>query len=262
MEAQLARLEPAARYRRFSAVDGNAFGVTSGTLTDSELGCFYSHYLLLQMHLDGAAHLHIIEDDIVMAKRAPFLLEQVVLSGMLDDLDLLFIESAVPMSLDFCRDGRGEYQRRIQRAADGTVTNVRFGHIPYVAGTTSYLVNRRSVRLICDILSQELDRGATRPIDILFRETAAEGKLRVRCLFPFVTSIRPGEFAGAADPDDNNRQSRFAMEMLRHSFFAECDLKAAYDLADRRLPVADADLQSRLHYRLAEFVDSPSYREF
>ncbi len=262
METQLKGLDPPAAYRRFSAVEGNAFGVAQGTLSDGELGCFYSHYLLLQMHLDGASHLHVIEDDTVMAHHAPFFLEQVVQSGTLDQCDLLFTETAVPMSLDFCKNGRDEFQSRIQRAADGTATNVRFGHVPYVAGTTSYLVNRRSIGLICDILGQELDRGATRPIDLLIREKAKEGKLRVECLFPFVTSFRPRAFASTTRPNLNEEQSRFAMEMLRHSFYVECDLKAALEQAERQLLTPDLGFQERLHYHLAGFIASGAYREF
>ena len=127
IEAHLAGLDPPVRYRRFSAVEGNAFGVASGTLSDGELGCFYSHYMVLQMHRDGATHLHVIEDDSILARHAPFFLEQVIQSGMLDECDLLFTETSVPMSLDFCRDGREQYQSRIQRGADGTA--IKIGNI-------------------------------------------------------------------------------------------------------------------------------------
>jgi GR25 family glycosyltransferase involved in LPS biosynthesis len=69
MKAQLARLNPAGRYHRFLAVDGNPLGIPSPDLAPMQTGCFTSHYLLLQMHLDQADHLHIVEEDAVLADK-------------------------------------------------------------------------------------------------------------------------------------------------------------------------------------------------
>jgi GR25 family glycosyltransferase involved in LPS biosynthesis len=258
MEAQFARLDPVARYDRFPAVDGNPYGLTGHGLTDGELGCLMSHYKLLQMHQDSATHLHIIEDDIVMARRTVSFVEQVVSSGMLDDWDILFTETTVPMVVEWCAKGRAQYRAMIERAADGTAAKIEFRLIQYFGVMASYLVNRRSVRSICEILGQELDRGARSPIDLLIRTKAREGKLRVRSLFPFITSIRPGEFPSTVR-EGIMLKSRLAMELHRYSYFVEADLKAALDLAGRRLANPNEDLQQRLHARIAGFVSTDSF---
>ena len=258
MEAQFARLDPVARYGRFPAVDGNPYGLTGHGLTDGELGCLMSHYRLLQMHQDSATHLHIIEDDIVMARRTVSFVEQVVSSGMLDDWDILFTETTVPMAVDWCARGRALYRDMIERAEDGTAAKIEFRLVQYFGVMASYLVNRRSVRSICEILGQELDRGARSPIDLLIRTKAREGKLRARSLFPFITSIRPGEFPSTVR-EGSMLKSRLAMELHRHSYFVEADLKAALDLADRRLANPDAGPQEQLHARIAGFASTDSF---
>src|SRR5271157_102699 len=78
MDAQLAQLGLTDHYRRFAAVDGNPQGLASPTLTVSELGCFASHQQLLQRHADGAEHLHLIEDDIVLAKRTASFIDGII----------------------------------------------------------------------------------------------------------------------------------------------------------------------------------------
>jgi len=258
MEAQFACLDPVGRYSRFPAVDGNADGLTGHGLTDTELGCLMSHYRLLQMHQDSASHLHIVEDDIVLARRTVSFVERIVGSGMLDDWDILFTETTVPMVVAWCAEGRAQYRKMIERAEDGTAARVEFRLIEYVGVMASYLVNRRSVRAICDIIGQELDRGARIPIDLLIRTKAREGQLRVRSLFPFITSIRPGAIPSTVR-EGVVSQSRLAMELNRYSYFVEADLDAALALADRRLANPDASEQERLHARIAGFVSSDSF---
>jgi GR25 family glycosyltransferase involved in LPS biosynthesis len=262
MEAQLSALDPVAAYRRFPGVDGNAYGFRARGLTDGQIGCLSSHYMLPRMHADGATHLHVIEDDIVMAKHTAFFLDHIVRSGALEEFDLLFTESAIPMFPDFCRDARKLYQNAIRRGADGTAASVQFSYIHYLAGTTSYLVNRRSVRLISDILEQALRGGAAAPIDILFRDKVADGTIKAKCLFPFITSMRPGEFASAVEEDKSKWSSRFALELLRLSFFVECDHNAALELTDRVLGNPDLGSQEKLHTRIAAFVASGAYHMF
>jgi len=266
MEAQLARLNPPARYRRFPAVDGNPDGVASARLSDAEIGCLTSNYLLLQMHRDGASHLHLIEDDAVLANRTVQFVEQIIAMGLLDDIDVLFTSTVLSEKFDafrdFFRETRKAWRTNITRADDGTAIDVQYGFVPYLAGMESYLVNRRSVGLVCDIIQRELERGAEKPVDVLIRDEAASGKLRVRCLFPFITSVLPGAFTSTRVPDDDKQLSVFAMELLRHSFFVECDQRAALELADQLLSNSNSDSLERLHARIAGFVTSDAFQAF
>ena len=266
MEAQLATLDPPATYSRFPAVDGNPHGIVSDTLTDADIGCLTSHYLLLHAHRDGAAHLHVIEDDAVLARRTPRLIDRIIESGSLEQNDILFTSTVLSEKLEFFAEFyqqiRGAWKTQIDRAPDGTATDIRFGTVPYLAGMESYLVNRRSIPLICDIIARALDSGAHMAIDLLLRTAAERGELRAQCLFPFITSVLPGAFSSTREPKDNKHLSIFAMELLRHSFFVECDMRAALALADRLLPDASEDLQQRLHARIAGFVASDAFTVF
>ncbi len=261
METQLARLDPPARYRRFAAVDGNPYNLRTKKLTDGQIGCYYSHMLLLQSHRDGATHRHVVKDDALMAKRIAAFLEKIIASGMLDEVDLLFTETTVPMAPDFFATGRAVWQSSIERAADGSANDVRFSYVPYVGCTTSYLVNRKSVALICDLLERELRSDDVPPIDMVIRAKVRKGQLRAKCLFPFITSVRPDGFVSATMADDGTRASRLAMELLRHSFFAECDMRATLDQAER-LGNHNAGTQEQLHSRIAGFAVSDAFRRF
>src|SRR5258708_15667754 len=67
VEAQLKRFGLEHRYRRFPAADGNVLNVPNPRLTNAEIGCFTSHYLVLKENLDSRTHLHIVEDDVVFS---------------------------------------------------------------------------------------------------------------------------------------------------------------------------------------------------
>src|SRR5271156_180192 len=156
MDAQLARLGLADRYRRFAAVDGNPHGLASPTLTVSELGCFASHHRLLQRHVDGAEHLHVIEDDIVLARRTASFIDGIIAAGLLDRHDLLFTDMVMQSDLNFIRRARRWYASDISRDTAGTSTQARRRPIAYTASMTSYLVNRQSTRLVSDLFGREL----------------------------------------------------------------------------------------------------------
>jgi GR25 family glycosyltransferase involved in LPS biosynthesis len=260
MERQLRDLRPAAPYTRFPAADGNPYRFPNPTLTDAQIGCFTSHYMLLRTHLDRTDYAHILEDDALLAHRTVQFVEQIIASGMLEELDILFTSAYLPQDFGSFQSARSAFRTRIVRAEDGTAAGVQFMTLPYFASTTSYLVNPKSVRAIHDILGRELARGVGRPIDLFIRDEAEKGNLRVRCLFPFISSVMPVEFASTIDQDDDKRRWTCVMDLLRHSFFVECDLPATLALAERVLSTPGADLQERLHARIAGYLSSDSYR--
>ncbi len=241
-------------------MDGNPDGIASSRLTVSELGCFTSHTRLLRRHRDGAAHLHLIEDDIVLANRTAQFIDGIIAAGLLDDNDLLFTDMVVQSDLNFFRRARSWYDNDIRRDANGTATEVRFRCIAYTASMTSYLVNRQSIGRIGDLFERELTSGARRPIDLFIRDKVAEGQLRARCLFPFITSIRPGAPTSMIGRDDD-QLSTLALDLLRHSFYVECDLAATLDLAERWLPRQRTGLHDRLLARTLGFITSDAFQQ-
>ena len=261
MDAQLARLNLTERYRRFAAVDGDKLGVTSPRLTPGELGCFTSHYRLLQQNRDSAAHLHIIEDDVLLAGCTALVVQQIVTCAMIEDHDLLFTDMALPVDFKFYREARIRYERQIQRGANGATTSIQLSFFPYISCTGSYLVNRRSIPLLCDILGAELERGATDPIDVVIRGKVAEGKLRAKCLFPFITSVAPGKFANTVVRGERDELSDFVVDLVRHSFFVDCNPTATLDLAEQRLAGAGTGFHGRLFALALSFMTSEVFKQ-
>jgi GR25 family glycosyltransferase involved in LPS biosynthesis len=260
IEARLSRLDPPRQYARFPAIDGKLHAIDIPGLSDGEAGCLLSHYTLLVGHLDSETHLHVVEDDVVLTKRTVQLLDRAIKAGIFNNYDIVFTDTAVNMDLNWCREAREHYKVSVQRDAHGIASDVTFRLIQYGGCTASYLVNRNSIRLVCEVLGREIDRGAKCPVDLMIHAATADGQLRTCALFPFITSVQPGRFLSTTRRDDTMQQSRFAMEMLRHSFFVDCDLTAALAEAEQWLIDPGADQQERLHRRLAEFIGSASFQ--
>jgi len=87
-----------------------------------------------------------------------------------------------------------------------------------------------------------------------------EGQLRARCLFPFITSIRPGAPTSMAARDDHDQLSTLALDLLRHSFFVECDRAVTLELAEQWLPQQSVGLHDRLLARTLGFITSDALR--
>jgi hypothetical protein len=261
MDAQLARLKLREQYRRFPAVDGDKLDVTNAKLTAGELGCFTSHYRLLQQNLDSATHLHVIEDDVVLAGCTASVVQQIVASTTIEEHDLLFTDMALPVDFKFFREARIRYERQIKRGENGATTSIQLSFFPYISCTGSYLVNRRSIPLLCDILGQELERGATDPVDVVIRAKVAEGKLRAKCLFPFITSVAPGKFANTVVRGERDQLSDFVVDLVRHSFFVDCNAAMTLDLAARRLAGAEPDFHGRLLALVLGFMTSEAFKQ-
>ncbi len=262
MDEHLVHLDPPGPYHRFAAADGNTQGFPNPALNEAEMGCFTSHYLVLQPHLEGDEHLHILEDDTRLAHRGVRFLEEAIAAGMLDDLDMLFTSTLLSQSFAAFKSGRESYESSITRADDGTAASVRFGRMEYFSGTGSYLVNRRSVGRLSDILGEELSRGARRPIDIFIREEARSGRLRVRSLFPFISTYRQGGFSSTIRTLDDLDTSRAALGLLRHSFFVECDHEAALERAKQLFSNLKTAPHEELHSEIAGFLASDAFRPF
>jgi GR25 family glycosyltransferase involved in LPS biosynthesis len=258
VEAQLARLGWTGQYCRFPANDGGG-EFSSAALSKSELGCFVSHYRVLQQNIDSPEHLHIIEDDAVLAGCTRDMINQLIDTGLIDDHDLLLTDMVLPLDIDFYQRARKMFESDVVRSADGRRTTIRFSLMPYTACMASYIVNWRSIGRIHELLHNELAAGARVPIDILIRNAAAQGRLRVKCLFPFITSVLPEKFPSTLDRGDRDWTSDLAMQIARHSFYVECDQGDLLRLADRHLAVNDDSFHGRLLSRVMAFTMSSSF---
>jgi len=219
-------------YKRFSAADGNLFKLPNQGLTPGEMGCLLSHLFLLQQRLDSDAHVHVVEDDAVFSRFTVPTIAAAVQTGMIDHFDVLFTDSFVqPASREY-REYKQLFDRSVERDASGTVVRVHPTIVNYHSATASYIVNRRSIPKLIDLLVRSLAGGATIPIDLAIRNAAAKGEIRIGCLFPFVTTFRiDGIVENTIDRRPNDLLSRLLLQLGRHSFFVDCHHRALCELA-------------------------------
>lgn len=232
VEGEIARHAPAQPYQRVAAVDGATFNLPSERLRRGEVGCFLSHLFLLQKKLDSDYHLHIVEDDVVLSRFTVPAIGALIGSGALEHFDVVFTDTvAQPSSRDFART-KALYDRCIARDAGGGIVRVQPAFVDYFASTMSFVVNRRSIAKVVDVLSRSLSQGAALPIDLALRGAAIDGRLRLGSLFPFVTSFRLDELVGnTIVRPDRDLLSRLLLQLARHSFFIDCDHRATLQSA-------------------------------
>jgi GR25 family glycosyltransferase involved in LPS biosynthesis len=196
MEAQFERFGCADRYERFPGVDGRTLDRAGSTLSVGELGCFMAHYrCLLEADVEDH-HVHILEDDVEFAPQTFSLLNQMIGDAM-NACDMLFTDIFVPADMTALFNLVGQYrhtglfeQRREPPAARMPrfimypgLHNVAFG------GATSYIVQRDARPKLLALLEEEIARGPSQPIDMVYRRLANDGRITARCSIPFITSI-------------------------------------------------------------------------
>lgn len=249
VEAHLARA--GLGYERFAAVDGLATGRTA------EYGVLASHQKLLASQVGLGHHVHVLEDDATLSRYAGSIIEEVISAGTMEHFDLLFLDTCVRPEIRYLQFLKSAYSAAGIVHTAGSATWAQFQVIGYFAGLTSYIANKNSLPRLSGMLAGELALADPDPADIVIRDKAERGELRVGCLFPFVTSIAPGRLRQdivrkrEAMPD-------LVMDLIRHSFFIECDHAAIAGLTDQELPVSRGP-----HYAILEravgFMLTPAF---
>ncbi len=240
IENEVARHGRGHVYERFSAADGNIFKLPNQGLAPGEMGCFLSHLFLLQQRLEFDVHLHIVEDDAVFSCFTVPAVAAAIQTGLIDLFDVVFTDSFVqPASREY-QEYKRLFDRSIERDASGNVARIHPTIVNYHACTASYVVNRRSIPKLVDVLVRSLASGATIPIDLAIRNAAIEGKLHIGCLFPFVSTVRNDVIVeNTIGGRRGDLLSRLLPQMGRHSFFVDCDHQALCELVHGLLPHAD-----------------------
>jgi GR25 family glycosyltransferase involved in LPS biosynthesis len=255
IEQQLAALKLDAAYQRFKAADGNTLKLPNPHLKNGEMGCFISHYLLMKKTMEKSEPLHVIEDDVLLSQQMVPVLDATIAAGELERYDIIFTDTYVPINVDGLRFYKSLYDQNVVRDAQGKISDIRFSIIDLAgrlfATTSSYLIGPRSLRKLYNIYTKELNAGARVPIDLFIRNKAAEGVIKVGCIFPFITSVRLEHSSattidGRADLGRHDRLTVLAGDVARQSFFIEGDWSRCQDYVETylRLPRDDA------HHRL------------
>jgi GR25 family glycosyltransferase involved in LPS biosynthesis len=263
IEAEIAGQALQHLYQRFAAADGNVRGFPNPHLTDAEIGCFTSHALLLKENLTRASHLHIVEDDAVFSRFTAPTLRAVLAPEVIDGFDIIFTESYVATHNSNYQQCKALYDSSVARDGAGRVTDVRTSIIGYVAGMSSYIVNSRAIPKLVDLFMRELANGTPNPIDLVIREEARKGTLRVGCLFPFVTSVRLDGVVDNTIPDrKQDPLTQIAANLARHSFFVDCDHTALGARATEMLPLPQTDPHHRLLSHILAFSITEKFRPY
>jgi hypothetical protein len=231
MQRQFARMGLSDRYSRFRGVDGRLLDGSRSRLSPGELGCFMSHYNCIVESDVADHHIHILEDDVVLAPQAAGLFEQVI-GDAAPRCDLLFTDIFVPLNMIAIYDLMKQYRASGLLEQRLTAPDVRMPayvmypslrHIQF-GGATSYVVNRASREKIISLLDEEIANGPTQPIDMVYRILVNEGRLDALCTIPFLTSIEADSICDSTivgRTQDND--SAMAFYALRSFFYLARD---------------------------------------
>lgn len=266
VEAEFARCGAGGVYKRFPAVKGNALGFPNlRGLKEGELGCFSSHYKLLEENLGQKLPLHVVEDDVVFSSQTASTLRSFIASGALQRFDLVYTDVYIPVWSELYRKYKKLYDENVTRGPDGRIASTRIMTVDMAgvvfAGTSSFLINSDSIRKLHDLYEKELKGGATQAIDLFIRRKAHEGEIRVGCLFPFVTSINLERSLTTTIGERYDQLSVLAANLVRHSFFIEADLNKCLEYAKRYLPAVPDDPHRALFKQVIAFALTDQFIE-
>jgi GR25 family glycosyltransferase involved in LPS biosynthesis len=153
-----------------------------GAATAAEKGCFASHRNLIRQHLSSDNPLMVLEDDAMFGATTCRVIDTSLANIKEADWDIIFTDICVPdvgTWPDLVRLRRQFEQMKALKL----LSLARF----QFAGATSYILNRRSKRLLAGLLD-DVER-IDAPYDLYLRSLVHQGKLRAFVIFPFVTSI-------------------------------------------------------------------------
>ena len=257
LETHLTALGLGTRYRRFPGVDGKTVAAPPGTrLAPGAFGCWLSHTGLLEGNRGTHTHLHVLEDDVVLAGQAAALFEPLIrqADSRLGAWDLLFTDVYVPLTPAVHRlflSRLGDFDRgRGPSFVD--LTGVEF------AGFTSYFVNRQAVAKVCDLLAGGWATGA--PIDVFVRDLVGRGRLQAYVTIPFLSTLSPiGSQSDIRGPVDRSRR---VCEAYRRGFFIDADLPSLAAEMEKLASGAQVHALTDLFLAAQRFSLSDQWRVF
>jgi GR25 family glycosyltransferase involved in LPS biosynthesis len=227
IEGQLASFGFLDRYTRFPAISTADIVSKSAALRPEEVACFHSHCSALSQAKNGSSCLHIMEDDIVLSKHLRTALEGEDRKGAFDKFDIVFTETFVGYNAYTLRQFKSLIESLSSGNSQPAFTTADVSSC-YMAGMTSYLVPPSAIERVLSAFKRELEAGPSLPVDILVRKEASEGRLRLGCIFPFVTTIDLADLLDStirSSEAEAKKLSQLAAGLLRYSFFIDRDLE-------------------------------------
>lgn len=270
MDAQLQKYGVAARYTRFTAIDGQALPRRkSSAIPPGEEGAFRSHAAAIREASSWNTPVHLLEDDALLSSPTRSVIEQAVTTGLLDRFDILFTDTLVAPDLGMLKVLTQAFSNldRLPPERIGLrdlqlidVSRQNF------ACLTSYVVSPKAIPKVASLLQNEIDSGPRLPVDLFLRQCAHAGRLTAGLLVPFVTSFNLHEVrqstisAGVAAA----KSSVMVMAVLRYVFFVERDLALAKFCLEPSIAAiaTPRSEQSGIILKSLEFILSDEFRQF
>jgi GR25 family glycosyltransferase involved in LPS biosynthesis len=267
MEAELKRYNVDDLYSRFPAIIGSELRSPNDKLQDGEIGCFWSHYKLLEQNMADPQPLHVMEDDVIFSRYTRSLLETAVRNDFFGGFDLIFTDVFVPIDIETIKLYKDLYDKcsSISPGGERSFHDFKFVDLAALnfASTASFLVNRNSIAKLYSLFGQHLKSGIQLPIDLFIRQLTHEGKIRSACLFPFATGVKPESLAtvGIADRYKSDLSVLVAF-LLRYGFFVGCDWKKCFELFPSESLCEEDDEHRKLILSVIKFRLFGSYQMF
>jgi GR25 family glycosyltransferase involved in LPS biosynthesis len=210
---------------RFPAIDTSYIHAhkVGGNLRPGEKACFFSHKNLIGAHLNNKNPILIMEDDAAFGKHTCKIVDGLLANNNLD-WDILYTDFIAP-DISTMAD---LIQWRHQLSPKNDVTILNLSEIPF-AGSTSYILNSKSIRKIFDLLDAEdvLDI----PYDLYLRNLIYEKKINGFSFFPFITSL--SEFSESSQIQQNDMQATdLILSTFRKMIWMDRDLENQKPLLD------------------------------
>jgi GR25 family glycosyltransferase involved in LPS biosynthesis len=269
LEQQLRNLGIAHAYARFPAIDGTHAREDPGTISQREYGCFASHAQLLREAGSFPTHLHVLEDDALLSPEFVPAVAEVIDQGVLEEFDLLFTDLFVswdPLQMASLERARRKNTRLDPRSGRESLTGVTVFNLHHkgLACTSSYLVARRSIERVAELLDSALVTGPSQPVDLVMRQLVDTGVLKAACLVPFVTSVALEVAAGSTVHGAlvGAELSRLACTVLRHTLFVRPDWAAIERILTQYFPPEEPSPRGYAIGRIMQFLASGNATSF
>ncbi|MFM7739637.1 MAG: glycosyltransferase family 25 protein [Planctomycetota bacterium] len=184
MEAELSSLGLAEKYQRFDAIRGDQTRERSQTtLTGGQLGCWLSHLAVWRQAEGKGSHLHVLEDDAALSPLLVRVLDELQLDEASWDLiftDVYFHPPPTPEQFaELCAARKAFLKEK-------RISLIDLRQLAFT-GTTSYLVNHRSLGRLGELLGGKWQSNQT--IDVAMQQLIRRGELRARLAFPFLSTM-------------------------------------------------------------------------
>jgi GR25 family glycosyltransferase involved in LPS biosynthesis len=222
IEGELKKAGLRDRYTRLSAVDGNGLEQKAGIVRPEQEACFRSHYEALTLGRQFGGPVHIIEDDIMFARQFEPAVRSIH-SGF-NQFDIIFTNTfvdAVPLLL---RDLKHLFDRCVKKHPNALTFCVIDVTSWYRASMSSYFVMQRGIETLYAAFARGLAAGPTRPIDLFLRDEARAGRLRLGCIFPFITTTFHTDYSLPSTIQNDEPLWSAVFSTLGYSFFVGRDI--------------------------------------